>query len=117
VDDIEEERTLCVLNAEYKDKLLSKKYISVPNVMPYFSKAVKAILMAPPYNEKEDAITFNPGEIEISIDDMFTGVPVSMMECAVDMQMAYNSVYDYKGLHIDEVNVDMRSFPDFQVVC
>jgi hypothetical protein len=29
--------------------------------------------------------------------------------------MAYNSVYDYKGLHIDEVNVDMRSFPDFQV--
>lgn len=113
VDDIAGDEPLCVLKDDYKDKLLSKKYISVPNVMPYFSKAVKAILMAKPYNEKEDSITLNPGEIEISIDNMFVGVPVSMMACAMEMQMAYNAVYDYKGLHIDEVNKDMKSFPNF----
>ena len=116
VDDISEEQPLCVLADGYKEKLLAKKYISVPNVMPYFSKAVKAILMAPPYNEKEDSITLNPGEIEISIDDIFVGVPVSMMQCAMEMQMAYNAVYDYKGLHIDEVNKDMKSFPDFVTI-
>lgn len=113
VSDIAEEQPLCVLRDDYKEKLLAKKYISVPNVMPYFSKAVKAILMASPYNEKEDSITLNPGEIEISIDDFFVGVPISMMKCAVEMQMAYNAVYDYKGLHIDEMNKDMKSFPDF----
>lgn len=113
VDDISGDEPLCVLKDDYKSKLLSKKYISVPNVMPYFSKAVKAILMAKPYNEKEDSITLNPGEIEISIDNMFVGVPVSMMACAMEMQMAYNAVYDYKGLHIDEVNKDMKSFPNF----
>ena len=116
VSDIAEEQPLCVLRDDYKEKLLAKKYISVPNVMPYFSKAVKAILMASPYNEKEDSITLNPGEIEISIDDFFVGVPISMMKCAVEMQMAYNAVYDYKGLHIDEVNKDMKSFPDFVVI-
>ena len=116
VSDIAEEQPLCVLRDDYKEKLLAKKYISVPNVMPYFSKAVKAILMAGPYNEKEDSITLNPGEIEISIDDFFVGVPISMMKCAMEMQMAYNAVYDYKGLHIDEVNKDMKSFPDFVVI-
>lgn len=116
VSDIAEEQPLCVLRDDYKEKLLAKKYISVPNVMPYFSKAVKAILMASPYNEKEDSITLNPGEIEISIDDFFVGVPISMMKCAVEMQMAYNAVYDYKGLHIDEMNKDMKSFPDFVVI-
>lgn len=116
VDDIAEEQPLCVLSDGYKNKLLAKKYISVPNVMPYFSKAVKSILMAPPYNEKEDSITLNPGEIEISIDEIFVGVPVSMMQCAMDMQMAYNAVYDYKGLHIDEVDKDMKSFPDFVTI-
>ena len=116
VDDISEEQPLCELKDGYKEKLLAKKYISVPNVMPYFSKAVKSILMGKPYNEKEDSITLNPGEIEISIDDMFVGVPVSMMQCAMEMQMAYNAVYDYKGLHIDEVNKDMKSFPDFVTI-
>ena len=116
VDDISDEQPLCVLNDGYKEKLLNKKYISVPNVMPYFSKAVKAILMGAPYNEKEDSITLNPGEIEISMDDMFVGVPVSMMQCAMEMQMAYNAVYDYKGLHIDETVKDMKSFPDFVTI-
>ena len=116
VDDISDEQPLCVLNDGYKEKLLNKKYISVPNVMPYFSKAVKAILMGAPYNEKEDSITLNPGEIEISMDDMFVGVPVSMMQCAMEMQMAYNAVYDYKGLHIDEAVKDMKSFPDFVTI-
>ncbi|MGN0394721.1 MAG: tubulin-like doman-containing protein [Coprococcus sp.] len=112
VDDIREEEQLCVLKDGYKEKLLNKKYISVPNTMPYFSRAVKSILMAEPYNEKEDSITLNPGEIEISIDDMFVGVPASMMECVTDMQKSYNSVSGYYGLHIDEVNRDMRQYPD-----
>ncbi len=42
VDDISEEQPLCVLADGYKEKLLAKKYISVPNVMPYFSKAVQS---------------------------------------------------------------------------
>lgn len=113
VNDIKTEKELCVLKDGYKDLLINKKYISVPNVMPYFSKAVKAILMEKPYNEKEDSITLNPGEIEISIDDMFIGVPISMAQCAAEMQKAYNSVdSSYKGLHIDEANRNMREFPD-----
>lgn len=113
VNDIQDEKQLCVLKDGYKDLLLNKKYISVPNMMPYFSKAVKAILMAKPYCEKEDSITLNPGEMEISINDMFVGVPASMMECAAEMQKAYNAVdRQYKGLHIDEVNRDMREFPN-----
>ncbi len=112
VSDIQKEEQLCRLNNGYEEKLLNKKYISVPNVMPYLSRAVKAILMSEPYHEKEDTITFNPGEIEISIDDIFVGVPASMMQCAADMQNAYNRVKGYYGLHIDEVNRDMHQFPD-----
>lgn len=112
VGDIKGETQLCALKQGYRDLLLNKKYISVPNTMPYFSRAVKSILMASPYNEKEDSITLNPGEIEISVDDVLVGVPASIMECAVEMQLAYNSVYGYKGLHIDEMNRDMREYPD-----
>jgi hypothetical protein len=113
VNDIKAEKQLCALKDGYNDLLIKKKYISVPNVMPYFSKAVKGILMAPPYKEKEDSITLNPGEIEISVDDMFVGVPVSMMECAEEMQKAYNAVdSSYRGLHIDEMNRDMRQYPN-----
>lgn len=113
VNDIQEEKQLCVLKDGYKELLLNKKYISVPNVMPYFSRAVKGILMDKPYNEKEDSITLNPGEIEISINDMYVGVPASMMACTAEMQKAYNAVdSSYKGLHIDEVNRDMRDFPN-----
>jgi hypothetical protein len=110
--EMKEEQELCALKSGFKTELLNKKYISVPNMMPYFSKAVKELLMAEPYNEKEDAITLNPGEIEISVDDMFVGVPLSMMSCAEDMQKAYNSVSEYMGLHTDEMNRDMRNYPD-----
>lgn len=112
VMDIKKEKILCELKEGYMDTLLNKKYISVPNTMPYFSKAVKSILISSPYNEREDSITLNPGEIEISIDDIYVGVPASVMRCAYDMQMAYNAVDGYMGLHIDEVNRDMRNFPD-----
>ena len=37
VNDIQEEKQLCVLKDGYKELLLNKKYISVPNVMTYFS--------------------------------------------------------------------------------
>lgn len=112
VREIKEEQELCVMNADIKSKLISRKYISVPNMMPYFSKAVKQLLISEPYNEKEDSITLNPGEIEISIDTMFVGVPLCAMECSEDMQKAYNSVTGYKGLHVDEMNRDMRNYPD-----
>lgn len=113
VNDIKAEKQLCQLKEGTKELLINKKYISVPNMMPYFSKAVKDILMGYPYNEREDSITLNPGEIEISVDDMYVGVPISMMECVEEMQKAYNAVdSNYKGLHIDETNKDMRLFPD-----
>ena len=95
VSDIAEEQPLCVLRDDYKEKLLAKKYISVPNVMPYFSKAVKAILMASPYNEKEDSITLNPGEIEISIDDFFVGVPISALWRCRWHTMQYMIIRDF----------------------
>ena len=83
VDDIKAEEQLCVLKG-------------------------KDILVSEPYNEKTDAITLNPGEIEISIDDMIVGVPLAMMDCIEELQMAYEFTVGYKGLHIDERNVDMR---------
>lgn len=112
VKEISREQELCAIRPDFRKCLISKKYISVPNMMPYFSKAVKQLLMAAPYNEKEDTITLNPGEIEISTETMFVGVPLCAMDCAEDMQKAYNSVSDYKGLHIDEMNRDMRNYPD-----
>ena len=112
VKEIKEEQELCVIRSDIREKLISKKFISVPNMMPYFSKAVKQLLMSAPYNEKEDSITLNPGEMEIAIDTTFVGVPLCAMECASDMQKAYNSVTGYMGLHIDEMNRDMREYPD-----
>lgn len=108
VDDIKAEEQLCVLKGKAEEALPRRKYISVPNTMPYFSEAVKDILVSEPYNEKTDAITLNPGEIEISIDDMIVGVPLAMMDCIEELQMAYEFTVGYKGLHIDERNVDMR---------
>ena len=45
---------------------------------------------------------------------MYIGVPLSMLECAEDMQKAYNAVESetYFGLHIDEMNKNMREYPD-----
>lgn len=107
-------KSLCVLNNSYKDRVVYKKFISLPEVMPHFSNAVKEIFVAAPYNENKDSITLNQGEMEISLEDLFVGVASSMLECADDMQEAYDKVdkETFFGLHIDEVTRDNRIFPD-----
>ncbi len=107
-----EKKKLCIIKDGYGTEMFNKKYISLPDGMPYFSKAVKDLYMAEPYNEKEHTITTNKGELEISIDDMYIAVPLSELECASDMQSAYDSVNTdiYFGLHTDEVNRDMRAY-------
>lgn len=107
-------KNLCVLNDSYKDRVVYKKFISLPEIMPHFSNAVKTIFTDKPYNEREDSITLNQGEMVISMDELYVGVSSSMLECADDMQEAYDKVDKeaYFGLHIDEVNRDNRIFPD-----
>ncbi len=107
-------KKLCVLKEEQLSNAINKKYISLPKAMPYFSQAVEWLLQGPPYNESPDSITMNPGEMVISTDDMYLGVPLSMLACADEMQAAYNAVdtSNYKGLHIDETTKDMRAYPD-----
>lgn len=107
-------KKLCVLKDNSDDILLKKTYISLPEAMPHFSNAVKTILTGAPYNEPEESITLNQGEIEIAFDDIYIGVPVSMLSCAEEMQKAYDEVdkETYMGLHVNEVSMDNRIYPD-----
>ena len=107
-----QKKKLCLIKDGYEAGLINKKYISLPDGMPYFSKAVKELYKSEPYNEKEDTITTNKGELEISVDDMYIAVPLSALCCAEEMQDAYNRVNSdiYYGLHTDEVNKDMRMY-------
>lgn len=106
-------KKLCIIKSGVKEKLRNRKYISLPDSMPHFSKAVKELLVNAPYNEDEASITMNSGEIEISVDDMYIDIPLSALACADDMQAAYDKTGDdYKGLHIDEVDRDMRGYSD-----
>ncbi len=109
-----QKKKLCIIKEGYESSLINKKYISLPNAMPYFSKAVKELYTAEPYNEDANNITLNKGEIEISVDDMYIGVPLSHLDCAKDMQEAYDNVDSnlYYGLHVDEVNRNMREYPN-----
>ncbi|MGN0435546.1 MAG: tubulin-like doman-containing protein, partial [Wujia sp.] len=56
-------KKLCILKKDWGDKLTYKRYISLPDAMPHFSEAIKLVLMCEPYNEKEESISFNSGEI------------------------------------------------------
>ncbi|MGN0151109.1 MAG: tubulin-like doman-containing protein [Wujia sp.] len=102
-------KKLCILKPGFKVNLVNKKYVSLPAIMPHFSQAVKELLIAPPYRESEDTIALNTGDVAISVDDMYNGVPLSMLACIDDMRMAYMAVNrdEYRGIHIDEVNKDM----------
>lgn len=104
-----QKKKLCILKPGFRVNLVNKKYISLPMIMPHFSQAVKELLVAPPYRESEDTIALNTGDVAISVDDMYIGVPLSMLACMDDMLTAYQSVnrVEYKGIHIDEVNRDM----------
>lgn len=102
---------LCVLNDNYRENTSNEKYISLPKAAPSFSAEVKKLLVSEPFNEPESSITLNAGEFEISIDDITTGVSLDMLKSAHDMQSAYDMVDGYKGLHIDEVNFNMKDYP------
>lgn len=107
-------KNLCVLNDKNSEHTKNRKFISLPDGMPYFSEALKEVLTQEPYNEKEDSIAVNAGELEINMDEIVVGVPLSMLACAKEMQEAYDKVdvKDYKGLHTDEVMKDMRAYPN-----
>ncbi len=105
-----DKKKLCILKSGFKVNIKNKKYISLPAIMPFFSKAVTGLLTAAPYKEDEDNISLNTGDVAISVDDMYIGVPLSMLACIDDMQKAYEVVPDtYLGLHLDEVNRNMRT--------
>lgn len=104
-----EKKQLCTLKEE-NPSLEHRKHIFLPESMPYFSKAVKELLVKPPYQEDEASIIISDGEIEISIDDMLIDVPLSMLTCVDEMQNAYNTSSNYKGLHINEAEIDMRAY-------
>ena len=109
-----QKKKLCILKDGYETGLINRKYISLPDGMPYFSKAVKELYVSEQYNEKEDTITTNKGELEISVDDVYVAVPLSALLCIDDMQESYNKVDSnlYFGLHTDEVNKNMREYAD-----
>lgn len=107
-------KKLCILKPGFKVNLVNKKYISLPAIMPHFSQAVKELFIEPPYRESEDTIALNTGDVAISVDDMYVGVPLSMLACIDDMRTAYQAVNqeEYHGIHIDEVNKDMfKEYP------
>ena len=106
-------KKLCILKPGFKVNIKNKKYISLPAIMPFFSKAVTELLTAAPYKEDADNISLNTGDVAISVDDMYIGVPLSMLACIDDMRRAYEVVPEnYYGLHLDEVNRNMKTdFP------
>ncbi len=89
VNEISDEKKLCLTKDGSLEGLPHRKYISVPDKMPYFSEAVRRLLISEPYNERRDSITLNSGEIEIAMDDMFSGVSVSQLLSVDAMQEAY----------------------------
>ena len=114
IEEKQEKKNFCNLKEGSENSIINKKYISLPAAMPHFSDAVKKILLEAPYNTPVDMIAYNRGELEISVDDIYLGIPLSMLENANDMQDAYNKVdkNSYYGLHVDEVNIDMYQYPD-----
>ena len=95
-------KKLCLLKDGFKAKVMSQKYISLPDSMPHFSSAMKEILTAEPYNEAPESITTNIGEQVITMDNFYSGVRMNMLECATEMETAYGMVTSsgsYMGLH------------------
>ena len=95
-------KQLCIMKDGFQDKVMSQRYISLPDSMPHFSSAMKEILTDAPYNESADSMTTNIGEQVITTDDIYSGVRVNMLECATEMETAYGQVVSrgtYMGLH------------------
>ena len=95
-------KRLCNLKSGFETKVMSQKYISLPDSMPHFSEAMKEILTSDVYNESADSITTNIGEQVITLNNFYSGVRMNMLECATEMETAYGQVVSrgtYKGLH------------------
>ena len=99
-------KQLCQLKVEGITFLETQRIISLPQNMPYFSEAVRQILVAEPYNELDDTITLNAGEAEISMEDMYVNVPKEQLQCIDEMKKSYDAIdrSTFFGLHTDEVS-------------
>ena len=100
-----QKKKLCDLTPGFENQVVNKKFISLPEAMPFFSKATKDILVDKPYLEDPSAITMNPGEMQIAVDIFYMGIRPSMLTCAEEMKAAYDKVKGegkYLGLHTNE---------------
>ena len=97
-------KKLCLLKEDGLSFLEMQRIISLPQNMPYFSEAVRQILVNEPYNELDETITLNAGEAEISLTDMYVNVPKEQLECMYEMMQSYGSIdrTSFFGLHVDE---------------
>ena len=95
-------KKLCMTESGLNKNYRCEKYISLPDMMPHFSEAIKGILVKEPYNINEKLITMNTGEIAISSDEIVFDVPYTVLTCADDMLVSYVQTDAYKGLHIDQ---------------
>lgn len=97
-----QKKQLCILNPDKVSSAIYQKYISLPDSMPYFNEAVKALLSQPPYEDDPNHITENKGELVISVDSIFSGVRPEMLEGFASDRAAYDTAVSggYMGIHI-----------------
>ena len=100
-----QKKQLCLLKKEGITFLEMQRIISLPKNMPYFSEAVRQILIREPYNELDETITLNAGETEISLADMYVNVPKEQLQCIEELKNSYDAIdrNTFFGLHTDEV--------------
>ncbi len=94
-------KRLCAVKENADDKHGSRKYISLPEGMPHFSNVVKNLLIADPYNEKENSIAINPGELSITEDDIIYDMQASLLESYEEMLESYEHMKGVRVLHAD----------------
>ena len=99
-------KQLCQLKKEGLSFLEMQRIISLPKNMPYFSEAVRQILIREPYNELDETITLNAGETEISMEDMYVNVPKEQLQCIDELKNSYDAIdrSTFFGLHTDETS-------------
>ncbi len=102
-----QKKQLCQLKKDGLTFLEMQRIISLPQNMPYFSEAVRQLLVSEPYNELDDTITLNAGETEISMEDMYVNVPKEQLQCIDELKKSYDSIdrSAFFGLHMDESNM------------
>ena len=101
-----QKKQLCQLKKDGLSFLEMQRIISLPKNMPYFSEAVRQILIREPYNELDETITLNAGETEISMADMYVNVPKEQLQCIDELRNSYAAIdrNTFFGLHTDETS-------------